>query len=78
MVKEGVLENPKVEAIFDCTLTLKPKQQNKIPFTYGGSDWFTIKNKWKTNAWRYPWLGIDPIATAAQIIMEFKLLLAEI
>jgi hypothetical protein len=26
----------------------------------------------------HPWLGIDPIATAAQIIMEFKLLLAEI
>jgi hypothetical protein len=25
MVKEGVLENPKVEAILDCTLTLKPK-----------------------------------------------------
>jgi hypothetical protein len=38
MVKEGVLENPKVEAILDCTLTLKPKWQNKIPFTwyYGG------------------------------------------
>jgi metal-dependent amidase/aminoacylase/carboxypeptidase family protein len=32
------------------------------------SDWFH-KNKWKTNAWCYPWLGIDPIATAAQIII---------
>jgi metal-dependent amidase/aminoacylase/carboxypeptidase family protein len=30
------------------------------------------KNKWKTNAWRYPWLGIDPIATAAQIIMGIQ------
>ncbi len=75
MVKEGVLENPKVEAIFGLHINAQT-EVGKIKYrsrgTMAASDWFTIKIKGKQTHGAYPWLGIDPIATAAQIIMGIQ------
>jgi amidohydrolase len=71
MVKEGVMENPKVDAIFGLHInsatpvgTLSYKSG---PFM-ASSDWFSIRIKGKGSHGSQPWLGVDPIAAAAQII----------
>ncbi len=71
MVKEGVLENPKVEVIFGMHIqSISPL--GRITYRPAGmmaaSDWFTIKVKGKQSHGAAPWMGIDPIAISAQII----------
>ena len=71
MVKEGVMENPKVEAIFGMHIESAIKVgtiQYKPGAFMASSDWFTIKIHGKGSHGSQPWLGIDPISTAAQII----------
>jgi metal-dependent amidase/aminoacylase/carboxypeptidase family protein len=36
------------------------------------SDWFTIKIMGKQTHGAYPWLGIDPIVTASQIVLGLQ------
>lgn len=71
MVKEGVLENPKVDVIFGLhvrsfqplgTITYKPGGM------MAASDWFTIKVKGRQSHGAAPWRGVDPIVASAQII----------
>ena len=71
MVKEGVMDNPVVDAVFGLhiassveTGTIRYKQG---PFM-ASSDWFTIKVKGKQAHGSAPWSSIDPIVTATQII----------
>jgi amidohydrolase len=71
MVKEGVLENPKVEAMFGLHINaqtpvgqIKYREQGIM----AASDWFTIKIKGKQSHGAQPWLGIDPVVIGAQII----------
>jgi amidohydrolase len=75
MVEEGVLENPKVDVIFGLHINAQT-EVGKIKYrtkgTMAASDWFTIKIKGKQTHGAYPWLGIDPIVTAAQIIMGIQ------
>ncbi|MBP2283000.1 amidohydrolase [Flavobacterium sp. CG_23.5] len=75
MVKEGVLENPKVDVIFGLHINAQT-EVGKIKYrtkgTMAASDWFTIKIKGKQTHGAYPWLGIDPITTAAQIVMGIQ------
>ena len=71
MVKEGALENPKVDVIFGMHIqSISPL--GRITFRPAGmmaaSDWFTIKVKGKQSHGAAPWMGIDPIAISAQII----------
>ncbi|WP_282742933.1 amidohydrolase [Flavobacterium sp. XS2P24] len=75
MIKEGVLTNPKVDVIFGLhinaqtevgTIKYRPKG------TMAASDWFKIKIMGKQTHGAYPWLGIDPIVTASQIIMGLQ------
>jgi amidohydrolase len=71
MVKEGVMDNPKVDAIFGLHIESNI-EVGKIEYKPGAfmasSDWFTIKVKGKGSHGSQPWLGIDPIAISAQII----------
>jgi len=71
MVKQGVLENPKVDVIFGLHINAQT-EVGKIRYRPGGtmasSDDFRIKVKGKQAHGAYPWLGIDPIVTSAQII----------
>jgi amidohydrolase len=71
MVKEGVMDNPKVDAVFGLhiesaieTGTIKYKAG---PFM-ASSDWFTIRIKGKQAHGSTPWNSIDPIVTGTQII----------
>lgn len=71
MVKEGVLENPKVDVIFGMHIEAG-YELGKVYYRPGGmmaaSDWFTIKVKGKQAHGADPWLGVDPIVVSAQII----------
>ncbi|HYG02707.1 MAG TPA: amidohydrolase [Chryseosolibacter sp.] len=71
MVKEGVLENPKVNAIFGLHVRAI-SELGKIEYRPMGlmaaSDWFTIKVHGKQAHGAAPWLGVDPIVVSAQII----------
>ncbi len=71
MVKEGVLENPKVEAIFGLHISsITPL--GKLTYRPGGilaaSDRFSIKIKGRQSHGSSPWSSIDPIVVSAQII----------
>lgn len=71
MVKEGVMDNPKVDAIFGLHIE-SDIEAGKIEYKPGAfmasSDWFTIKVKGKGSHGSQPWKGIDPIQISAQII----------
>ena len=71
MIKEGVLENPKVDAMFGLHINaqtpvgqIKYREQGMM----AASDWFTIKIKGKQSHGAQPWMGIDPVIVGAQII----------
>ena len=71
MIKEGALDNPKVEAVYGIHIssqtpvgTLKYKSGAFM----ASSDWFTIKVNGKGSHGSQPWGGVDPIAASAQII----------
>ncbi|MEO5947664.1 MAG: amidohydrolase [Chitinophagaceae bacterium] len=71
MVKEGVMENPKVDVIFGLHIE-SAIDVGTIEYKSGSfmasSDWFTIKVKGKGSHGSQPWLGVDPIQISAQII----------
>lgn len=79
MVKEGVLNDPKIDAIFGIHInsqtpvgTIKYKPASIM----AASDWFEIKVKGKQTHGAYPWSGIDPIAVATQIYTGLQMIVA--
>ena len=71
MVKEGVMDNPKVDAIFGLHINSQTeigKLKYKSGATMASSDWFTIKVRGKQSHGSQPWSGIDPIVVSSQII----------
>jgi amidohydrolase len=71
MVKEGVLENPKVEAIFGLHIqSMRPL--GTIGYRSGGmmaaSDNFYITIKGKQSHGAAPWMGVDPIVIGSEIV----------
>ncbi|MEO6254605.1 MAG: amidohydrolase [Ferruginibacter sp.] len=71
MVKEGVMENPKVDVIFGMHIESwipAGDIQYKSGSFMASADMFTIKVKGKSSHGSQPWLGVDPIAVSAQII----------
>ncbi|WP_298741377.1 amidohydrolase [uncultured Chitinophaga sp.] len=75
MIKEGVMDNPKVDAIFGLHINSQTPI-GKIKFKSGAemasSDWFTVKVKGKQSHGSQPWSGIDPVVVATQIIQGFQ------
>ena len=71
MVEKGVLENPKVDAIFGLHINSQT-EVGKIVYKSGGTlaaaDVFRIKVLGKQSHGSQPWGGVDPIVVAAQII----------
>jgi len=71
MIKEGILENPKVEAMFGLHIN-SATETGKIKYrsegTMAASDWFTITVHGKGSHGSQPWAGVDPIVISAQII----------
>jgi amidohydrolase len=71
MVKEGVLDNPKVDAVFGLHIDAKI-ETNRIAYRPGATmaavDFFSIDVQGKQTHGAYPWSGVDPIVTSAQIV----------
>jgi amidohydrolase len=71
MVKEGVMDNPKVDVVFGMHIESNI-EIGRIEYKPGAfmasSDWFTIKVKGKGAHGSKPWAGVDPIAISAEII----------
>lgn len=71
MIKEGVLENPKVDAIFGLHIksdapvgTINYKPEGAMAAT----EQFTITVQGKQTHGSAPWMGVDPILISAKII----------
>jgi amidohydrolase len=75
MVKEGVMDNPKVDVIFGMHIEsyIEVGQVHYKPGAFmASSDWFSIKVKGKGSHGSQPWLGMDPIVISAQIIQGLQ------
>jgi amidohydrolase len=75
MVKEGALDNPKVDAVFGLHVTSRYPVQT-IAYRSGSMmaavDSFKVVVHGKQTHGAYPWLGIDPIVVASQIILGLQ------
>jgi amidohydrolase len=78
MIQEGVLENPKVDAIFG--LHVFPFEVGKISYRSGAvmasEDGLRILVHGKQTHGAMPWGGIDPIVVAAQIILGLQTIIS--
>jgi len=79
MVKEGVMDDPKIDAIFGIHInsateigTIKYKSGSMM----AAADWFQIKIHGRQTHGAYPWLGTDPIAVASQIINSLQMIVS--
>ncbi|MDP1569441.1 MAG: amidohydrolase [Vicinamibacterales bacterium] len=74
MVKEGVLENPAVDAIFG--LHVFPMHAGTIQYRSGpmmaSADSFTIRVRGRQTHGAVPWGGVDPIVIGAQIVTSLQ------
>jgi amidohydrolase len=74
MVKEGALDNPRVEAIFG--LHVFPYESGSIHFRprglMAGSDILGITVKGRQTHGGLPWSGVDPIVVASQIVLGLQ------
>jgi amidohydrolase len=75
MIKEGVLDNPKVEAAFGLHIASN-LEVGKFTYKTGGmmaaADAFKITVKGKQTHGASPWVGTDPIVVSAQIVMALQ------
>jgi amidohydrolase len=78
MVKEGILENPKVDAIFG--LHVFPFETGTLAWRARGlmaaGDSFTITIRGRQTHGAMPWAGVDPILVAAQIVTSLQSVVA--
>ena len=79
MVKEGVLENPRVDVIFGLHI-LSTLESGKIAFKpggfYAGAIDFKIIIKGKSSHGAFPWESIDPIPVAAQVVNSLQTIIS--
>jgi amidohydrolase len=77
MVKEGALDNPKVDAVFGLHVTSR-YPVGQIAYRPGAElaavDSFRIVVHGKQTHGAYPWLGVDPIVVASQIVLALQMI----
>ncbi|MBS7565868.1 amidohydrolase [Mucilaginibacter sp. Bleaf8] len=75
MVKEGVLQNPKVDVIFGLHINAQT-EVGKITYRPGGTmaavNDMQIVVKGRQSHGAYPWMSVDPIVVSAQIINNLQ------
>jgi amidohydrolase len=75
MVKEGAMETPKVDAVFGLHVTSR-YPVGEIAYKPEGMmaavDSFKVEVKGKQTHGAYPWLGVDPIVVASQIVLGLQ------
>ncbi len=79
MVKEGVMNDPKIEAIFGIHINSQTEVGSikyKAGSVMAASDWFEIKVRGRQTHGAYPWSGVDPIAVATQIYTGLQMIVA--
>lgn len=75
MVKEGALENPKVDAVFGLHVTSRfpvGEIEYRPEGTLAAVDSFKVVVRGKQTHGAYPWLGVDPIVIASQIVLGLQ------
>ncbi len=79
MIKEGVLENPKVDAIFGLHIN-SGTPVGAIRYKSGGTmaavERFVVNVKGKQTHGSAPWAGVDPILISAKIIDGFQTIIS--
>ena len=79
MVKEGVMDDPKMDAVFGIHINSQTEAgtiRYKSGAVMAAADWFTIKVKGRQTHGAYPWLGTDPIAVATQIYTGLQMIVS--
>jgi amidohydrolase len=79
MVREGVMDSPKIDAIFGIHINAQTEIgtiKYKPGAAMASSDWFSIKVKGKQTHGSQPWMGVDPIAVAAQVINGLQMVVS--
>ena len=75
MVKQGVLDNPKVDAAFALHVDAKT-EVNTIAYTprgaFASADDFRVVVRGKQTHGGYPWNGVDPIVVSAHIVTALQ------
>lgn len=75
MIKEGVMDNPKVDAIFGLHIE-SDIEVGTIEYKPGAfmaaADWFSIKIKGRGTHGSQPWKGVDPIQVSSQVIQGLQ------
>jgi len=77
MVKQGALENPKVDAVFGLHVTSRfavGELTYRPEGMMAAADTFKIVVKGKQTHAAYPWLGVDPIVVASQIVLALQMI----
>jgi amidohydrolase len=78
MVREGALENPKVDAIFG--LHVFPMSTGEIHYRAGGimasSDRYQIIINGRQTHGALPWAGVDPIVVSSQVILGLQTIIS--
>lgn len=75
MIREGVMDHPKVDAIFGLHINSQTpvgEVKYKSGAVMASSDWFIVKVKGRQSHGSQPWHGVDPIAVSSQIIQGFQ------
>jgi amidohydrolase len=76
MVKEGVLEDPKVDAMFGLHVGITPLEAGSITFRPKGlmaaGDTYRIVVTGRQTHGAMPWAGVDPIVVASQIVLGLQ------
>ena len=79
MIKEGVLKNPNVDAIFGLHIS-SMLPMNKVYYKprgfFASSSRFTVKVIGSQSHGGTPWLGVDPIVITSQIINSFQTIIS--
>lgn len=79
MIKEGVLDTPKVDVIFGLHLNAHAPSGHlwyKPGAFMASADWFKVEVTGKQAHGAKPWNGVDPIMVATQIIQGFQTIVA--
>jgi len=76
MIKGGALDNPKPGAIFGLHVGVLPKEAGQISYRPMGAmaaaDVLRIVVRGRQTHGALPWLGVDPIVVASQIVMGLQ------
>ena len=72
MIREGVLENPKVDAIFGIHVGVTAAEAGHVSYKPLGfmaaADFYTVTVRGRQVHGATPWAGVDPIVVGAQIV----------